>query len=490
LKIKFLGGTKSVTGSMHILEHKGKKIVIDCGLFQGRREESNYRNKNFPFDPKSIERVVLSHAHIDHSGNLPNLVKNGYQNSIYSTFATRDLCVVMLKDSAHIQAKDAEYLNKKKNRPFDFAQDGDSSTSLTVPEQGRGEPVEPQGLPLIEPLYDMKDVERSLSLFRGIGYRKGFFVTADIKLTFFDAGHVLGSALSLFEISENGKDLRLAYIVDLGRKNMPILKDPEMIEDIDFMIIESTYGNRLHDDLRKADEKLAKVVNNTVSKGGKIIVPAFSLSRTQDIVFSLNRLQDAKKIPKIKVFIDSPLSVNITEIFKLHPECFDEETNQIIAAHQNPFGLKDIRYITDVEESKKLNHFEEPCIIISASGMCESGRILHHLKNNIENPKNTILVVGFMAKDTLGRKIVERQERVKIFGEEYKLRAQVEVFDAFSAHADRNELLEYVNQTKNSLKGVFVVHGEEEQSQALADGIKSIGIQNVIVPDLGQEVTI
>jgi metallo-beta-lactamase family protein len=463
LKIKFLGATKSVTGSMHILECKGEKVLIDCGLFQGRREESNYRNKNFPFDPKSIERVVLSHAHMDHSGNLPNLAKKGYQESIYSTFATRDLCVVMLKDSAHIQEKDAEYLNKRKNR---------------------------QGLPHIEPLYDINDVEKSLALFRGIGYRKGFYVTADVKLTFFDAGHVLGSALSLFEISENGKNIRLAYIVDLGRKNMPILKDPEMIDDLDFMIIESTYGNRLHDDLRKADEKLVKVVNDTVSRGGKIIVPAFSLSRTQDIVFSLNRLEDAKKIPKIKVFIDSPLSVNITEIFKLHPECFDKETNQIIAAHENPFGLEDIRYITDVEESKKLNHFEEPCIIISASGMCESGRILHHLKNNIEDPKNTILVVGFMAKDTLGRKIVERKEKVKIFGEEYKLRAIVEILNAFSVHADRGELLEYVNHTKKSLKGVFIVHGEEEQSQALADGIKDLGIQNVIVPDLGQEVTI
>ena len=476
MKIKFLGATKSVTGSMHILECGGKKVLIDCGLFQGRREESNYRNKNFPFDPKSIERVVLSHAHIDHSGNLPNLVKNGYQNGIYSTFATRDLCVVMLKDSAHIQEKDAEYLNKKKNRPFDFAQGG--------------ELVEPQGLPPIEPLYDMNDVEKSLSLFRGIGYRKGFYVTANVKLTFFDAGHILGSALSLFDISENGRHIRLAYIVDLGRKNMPILKDPEMLENIDFMIIESTYGNRLHDDLQEAEKKLAKVVNDTISKGGKIIVPAFSLSRTQDIVFSLNRLQDAKKIPRIKVFVDSPLSVNITEIFKLHPECFDEETNQIIASHENPFGLKDIRYVTDIEESKKLNHLNEPCIIISASGMCESGRILHHLKNNIEDPKNTIMVVGFMAKDTLGRKIVERQEKLKIFGDEYKLRAKVEVLDAFSAHADRNELLEYVSHTKNSLKGVFVVHGEEEQSQALADGIKDLGIQNVMVPNLGQEVTL
>jgi metallo-beta-lactamase family protein len=463
LRIKFLGATKSVTGSMHILECNGKKILIDCGLFQGRRDESNYKNRNFPFDPKSIERVVLSHAHIDHSGNLPNLVKYGYQNSIYSTFATRDLCVLMLKDSAHIQEKDAEYLNKKRNR---------------------------QGLPPIEPLYNANNVEKSLSFFRGIGYRKGFYVIADVKLTFYDAGHILGSAISIFDISENGTNLRLAYVVDLGRKNLPILKDPEMIKDIDFIIIESTYGNRLHDDLKGTDEKLAKIVNDTISEGGKIIVPAFSLGRTQNIVYYLSRLQDAEKIPRIKVFVDSPLSVNVTEIFKLHPECFDKETNQIIASHENPFGLKDIHYITNVEESKKLNHINEPCIIISASGMCESGRILHHLKNNIEDPKNTILAVGFMARDTLGRRIVEGKERIKIFGDEYKLRARVEVIDAFSAHADRDELLEYVNNTKDSLKGVFVVHGEEEQSQALADGIKEFGIENVIVPDSGQEVTI
>ncbi len=463
MRIKFLGATRSVTGSMHILESNGKRVLVDCGLFQGKRQESNYRNRNFPLDPQSIERVVLSHAHIDHSGNLPNLVKSGYQNSIYSTFATRDLCVLMLKDSAHIQEKDAEYLNKKRNR---------------------------QGLPPVEPLYDTNDAERSLSLFRGIGYRKGFYVTADVKLTFFDAGHILGYALSLFDISENGKNIRLAYIVDLGRKNLPILKDPEMIEDIDFMIIESTYGNRLHDDLPGTEQKLAKIVNDTILKGGKIIIPAFSLGRTQEIVYCLSRLQDAEKIPRIKVFVDSPLSVNVTEVFKLHPECFDKETNQIIALNENPFGLKDIRYITDVEESIRLNHLEEPCIIISASGMCESGRILHHLKNNIEDSKNTILVIGFMARDTLGRKIVEGKERVKIFGEEYELRAKVEVVDAFSAHADRDELLGYVNHGKESLKGVFVVHGEEEQSQALAEGIKDLGIQNVVVPNLGQEVII
>jgi metallo-beta-lactamase family protein len=463
LKIQFLGATKSVTGSMHIIESNGHRILIDCGLFQGRREESNRRNRNFPFDPKGIERVVLSHAHIDHSGNLPHLVKQGYENTIYSTFATRDLCVVMLKDTAHIQKKDAEYLNKKEER---------------------------QGLAPIEPLYDVDDVEQTLSLFRGIGYRKGFYVTSDIHLTFYDAGHILGSALSIFDIKENGKNLRLAYIVDLGRKNLPILKDPEMVKGIDFMIIESTYGNRLHEDLSETETRLAQVVNETIESGGKIIIPAFSLGRTQEVVYCLYRLQNQGRIPHLKIFVDSPLSVDVTEIFKLHPGCFDKETNQMIAQNENPFGWKDVTYIKDAEESKKLSQMDQPCIIISASGMCESGRILHHLKNNVEDSKNTILVVGFMAKDTLGRRIVEQQKKVKIFGEEHRLKARVEMLDAFSAHADRNELLQYVNNTKDSLLGVFVVHGEEEQAQALAEGIKGLGIQNVLIPNLGDEVKI
>jgi metallo-beta-lactamase family protein len=463
VKISFLGAVKSVTGSMHIIESNGTKVLLDCGLFQGKREESNRKNRSLPFDPKSIERVVLSHAHIDHSGNLPGLVKHGYKNSIYSTFATRDLCVAMLEDSAYIQEKDAEYLNKRNER---------------------------KGLPPIEPLYDVEDAEQALSLFRGIGYRKGFYVSADIKLTFHDAGHILGSAISVFDIKENGRNARVAYVVDLGRKNLPILRDPSPINDVQFMIIESTYGNRLHEDITGTEEKLARVVNQTVRNGGKIIIPAFSLGRTQEVVYCLHRLQNQRKIPQIKIFVDSPLAVDVTQIFRLHPECFDKETNQMIAEHDNPFGWRNINYIRDVEESKKINKLDEPCVIISASGMCEAGRILHHLKNNIEDPKNTVLVVGFMARNTLGRRIVERQKKVKIFGDMYELNAGVEVFDEFSAHADRDELLEYVNNTKESLEAVFVVHGEEQQSNALAAGIQELGIRNVVVPDPGDEIMI
>lgn len=463
MRLKFMGGVKSVTGSMHIIESGGNKILVDCGLFQGRREESNRRNRNFAFEPGDIERVVLSHAHIDHSGNLPGLVKKGYRNSIYSTFATRDLCLAMLNDSAHIQDKDAEYLNRRNER---------------------------RGLAPVEPLYDFDDVERTLSLFRGIGYGKGFYVSADIKLTFYDAGHILGSSLPVFDIRENGKSLRLAYIVDLGRRNLPILRDPSLVGDVDFMIIESTYGNRLHEEMGGTESRLSRVVKETVDSGGKIIIPAFSLGRTQELVYCLNRLQIQKRIPKIKIFVDSPLAVNVTEIFRLHPECFDKETNQMIARHENPFGLGSVNYIRDVEKSKQLNRLDEPCIIISASGMCESGRILHHLKNNIEDPKNTIMVVGFMARHTLGRRIVEEQEKVRIFGEEYRLKARVEIFNEFSAHADRNELLEYVQHAKDSLKGVFVVHGEETQSEALAEAVRDLGVRDVLVPDPGQEVMV
>lgn len=463
MKISFLGAVKSVTGSMHIIESNGTKVLLDCGLFQGKREESNRKNRSLPFDARDIERVVLSHAHIDHSGNLPGLVKHGYRNSIYSTFATRDLCVAMLEDSAYIQEKDAEYLNKKNER---------------------------KGLPPIEPLYDMEDAEQALSLFRGIGYRKGFYVSADIKLTFYDAGHILGSAISIFDVKENGRNSKVAYVVDLGRKNLPILRDPSLINDIQFMIIESTYGNRLHEDITGTEEKLARVVSQTVRSGGKIIIPAFSLGRTQEVVYCLHRLQNQRKIPQIKIFVDSPLAVDVTEIFRLHPECFDKETNQMMAQRDNPFGWRNINYIRDVEESKKLNKLDEPCVIISASGMCEAGRILHHLKNNIEDPKNTVLVVGFMARNTLGRRIVERQKKVRIFGDLYELKARVEVFDEFSAHADRDELLEYVNNTKESLEAVFVVHGEEQQSNALAAGIQELGIRNVVVPDPGDEIMI
>jgi len=448
---------------MHLLESDGKKILIDCGLFQGRREESNQRNRNLPFEPGSIERVVLGHAHLDHSGNIPTLVKNGYQNTIYSTFATRDLCLVMFKDSANLQEKDAEYLNKRNEK---------------------------KAFPTVTALYTVEEAERSLELFKGVGYNRFFYVTSNVRVTFFDAGHVLGSALSFFEVFENGKKTRVLYAVDLGRKNLPILRDPIQIKDIDYLILESTYGNHLHDDFSTTSDKLASVINQTFQRGGKILVPAFALERTQELIYLLYLLEKGSRIPKLPVYVDSPLAVNITEIYKLHPECFDKETKALLEREEDPFGLKRITYITESEDSKKLNHLQEPCLIIAGSGMCEGGRILHHLKNNIEDPKNTILVVGYMAENTLGRKIAEKYPKVRIFSEEYSLKSEVVVLNSFSAHADRNELLQYVEQAKKNLRGVFLVHGEEKESQALKESIEELGIQNVTIPDRGEEIAL
>jgi metallo-beta-lactamase family protein len=448
---------------MHLLESNGKKILIDCGLFQGRREESNQRNRNLPFEPRSIERVVLGHAHLDHSGNIPTLAKNGYSNTIYSTFATRDLCLVMLKDSAHLQEKDAEYLNKR--------------------NQGHTGPQ-------VVPLYTVEEAERSLELFKGVGYNRSFYATSNVRVTFYDAGHVLGSALTFMEIFENGRKVRLLYAVDLGRKNLPILRDPVQVKDVDYLILESTYGNHLHDDFSTTSDKLASVINQTFQRGGKILVPAFALERTQELIYLLYLLEKGGRIPKIPVYVDSPLAVNITEIFKLHPECFDKETKALLEKEEDPFGLKRITYITDSEDSKKLNNLQEPCMIIAGSGMCEGGRILHHLKNNIEDPKNTILVVGYMAENTLGRKIAEKYPKVRILGEEYSLKSEVVVLHSFSAHADKNELLGYVEQAKKNLRGVFLVHGEEKESQALKESIEELGVQNVVIPDRGEEVAL
>lgn len=461
MKIRFLGAVRGVTGSMHLLSVNGEHVLLDCGLFQGRRAESNRRNRQLPLIPDRIDRVVLGHAHIDHSGNIPSLVKSGYSKSIYSTFATRDLCAVMLADSAHIQQRDAEYLNKKKKLKGDDR---------------------------IEALYSVEESRRAIELFRGVSYHKPFYVTKDIRLTFFDAGHILGSALCFFEIFENGRKKTLLYAVDLGRKGLPILRDPEVVEGVEYLILESTYGGRLHGEISEAKDQLAEVVNRTHSRGGKIIIPAFSLERTQEIVYCLHLLETAGRIPLLPVYVDSPLSTNVTQIFQLHPECFDGETNQLLARDQNPFGLNQITYVRDVRESKKLNRLKESCIIISASGMCEAGRILHHLKNNIENPNNTILIVGFMATNTLGRRLVERQPKVRIFGEEYDLKAEVKIINAFSAHADQRDLINYVASLGKSLKRIFLVHGEEEQSRALKEELEKRGYTDVNLPEEGDEI--
>jgi len=464
VKIAFLGAARSVTGSKHLLSVNGRLILLDCGLVQGHRQEAEERNRNLPFDPGSIDCVVLSHAHIDHSGNLPRLIAGGFDGPIYCTHATRDLCSIMLPDSAHIQEKDAEYVNKRHKR---------------------------KGLPAVRPLYTTTEALAVLERMISLSYNRPTDIAPGVRLRFLDAGHILGSAITLLEISENGRSLRLVYTGDLGRPNMPLLRDPEQVREADVLITESTYGSRLHEKLTEVPQRLAQIVNRTYERRGKIIVPAFSVERTQEVVYFLNQLWQEQRIPDLPVFVDSPLSTNATSIFRMHPECFDLETYHFMQEHEDPFGFDRLRYVRDVEESKKLNALKEPCIIISASGMCESGRILHHLKNNIEDPANTILIVGYMAENTLGRRLVERDEVVNIFGEPYRLRAEVAILNAFSAHADREELLAYIRgMNPERLRHLFVVHGEPSQAEPLAEALRSLVKCEVRIPELEDAVEI
>ena len=460
MRIQFLGAVRTVTGSMHLLTVNGSRILLDCGLFQGRRQESFERNRNLPFDAGTIDVLILSHAHIDHSGSIPSLVKNGFEGNIYTTPASRDLCSAMLRDAGHIQEDDARYISKRRAR---------------------------KGLPPVDPLYTVEDATESLKSFVSVGYDRPFLVAPGVTLTFRDAGHILGSAITVLDIEENGARKRMVFSGDLGRKGMPILRDPQVVEGVDYLILESTYGDRIHDPIRTTDEELRDVVVDTYHRGGKVIVPAFSVGRTQELVYALHRLTESRDLPDLPIFVDSPLSVNVTEIFRLHPECYDKELNLFIAGgnHRDPFGFHRLTYIRSVEASKELNFLREPAIIISASGMCEAGRILHHLKNNIEDPRNAVLIVGWQAPHTLGRRLVERQSVVKIFGEEYNLRSRVETINGFSAHADRTDLLDHVRQTGvEQLKYAFIVHGEEPSSLALADGLRELGVQQAIVPRL------
>jgi metallo-beta-lactamase family protein len=467
MKITFWGAAREVTGSRHLLEVNGKKILLDCGMFQGRRKETEIKNKEFGFDPKELDAVILSHAHIDHSGSIPMLSKMGYRGPIYSTFATRDLCNYMLMDSAFIQEKDAEYINKKRKKSDAKA-------------------------PLIQPLYTGDDAQQALCQFYGINYEMAFVVTDGVICSFYNAGHILGSALVHLVINDKaaGKTYRLAFTGDLGRKNLPILRDPTPMPPTEYLITESTYGNRFHESMLDAGAKLKEIVNRVANRGGKILIPAFSVERTQEMIYHLNVLWQKKEIPDLPIYVDSPLSVNISEVFINHPECYDKEIyEEFIENRKNPFGFGRLQYTHSVEESKALNSINGPAIIISSSGMCENGRIVHHLRNNIDDARNLILIVGYMAQDTLGRKILEKQPIVNIFDEPHHLRAEVEVMNAFSGHADRSDLLDYITKIKD-LKKVFLVHGEETQSLGLREYLGEVGIKSVDVPSRGDTITI
>lgn len=469
MKITFHGAARTVTGSQHLIEVNGHKILLDCGLYQGSRQETYERNLNLPFNAAEIDILVLSHAHIDHSGNIPNLVKSGFQGDIIATYATRDLCTIMLRDSAKIQSYDIEYLNKKRARNKE---------------------------PLLEPLYTLADTVESLKQFIGVGYDRQRQIMPGVYLTFYDAGHILGSAMVALDIEDHeaGRDVRVVFSGDIGRPDRPILRDPSFIDEADVLLIESTYGNRYHEDIADASRRLRDIVNTTSRRGGKLIVPAFAVGRTQELVYRLHQLVEKRDIsPHLPVYVDSPLAIDATGVYRLHPEAYDDETAEFLLndRHGDPFGFDMMRYTRSTNESKELNFLRDPAVIISASGMMENGRILHHLKNNIEDERNTILVTGWQAPDTLGRRVVEGHSPVRILGGEYELKAQVEIINGFSAHADRAELLEWAGHFRKRPSHTFLVHGEIDAATALATALSDeLGFANVSVPEMHQSFDI
>ncbi len=466
MKVTFWGAARTVTGSMHEVEASGRHYLLDCGLYQGRRQEAAERNSEFPFPASSVDGVILSHAHIDHSGNLPTLAKKGYAGPIYTTSATADLCGAMLRDSAHLQEKDAAFLNKRHQRRKALKAAADN-----------GE---------VQPLYTMEDAENALKLFLPVPIHTPKALDTALSYEAYDAGHILGSTAILLHHHENGRRIRVVYSGDVGRPNQTIIRDPDALPEVDYLIMESTYGDRLHKELDAVTGKLADIINRTCQRGGKIIVPAFAVGRTQQLVILLHELVEQQRIPSIPVFVDSPLAIEATKVFQKHTECYDAETREFLLEGEDPFGFKNLRYVRDAGESKALNDLRGPFMIISASGMCEGGRILHHLKNNIEDPRNTVLITGFMAENTLGRKIVDKLPEVPIFGEPMRLRAEVVKLNELSGHADQRELVNWVRPMAKGLKKIFLVHGEPVQSAALAKVLGAEFHVETVIPDRGE----
>lgn len=460
MKIQFLGATRTTTGSMYLIEVNSRRILLECGLYQGKRAESIERNTRFPFDPKTLDAAILSHAHIDHCGNFPNLYKQGFTGNIHCTFATRDLAAIMLEDSARIQQSDTKFVNKIRAR---------------------------KGQPDVEPLYSVNDAEMVTRQFVSVGYDRAMPVVDGVTVTFRDAGHILGSAQVVLDVREQGRAFRYLFSGDIGRGHDLILRDPAPVEDVDFLQIESTYGNREHDDKTNGEAEVLNQVLATFKRGGKVIIPSFAVGRTQQVVYRLKKAILAAQLPSVPVFVDSPLAVNATEVFRLHPECFNTDVYEFLRKEGSPFEMENLTYVRSSVASKKLNMLEGPAIIISASGMAEAGRILHHLKNYIGDSKNMILFVGYCAENTLGAQIRAGKSPVNIFGEPHGVRAQIAAVDSLSGHADKSELCDYVTRLTGDIKKIFVTHGEEDQSLAFAETLKQMKPRaEITVPSPGQ----
>jgi metallo-beta-lactamase family protein len=442
-------------------------LLLDCGLFQGHRREAIERNATLGVDPSEVDAVILSHAHIDHAGALPLLVKNGYDGPIYATPATRDLCAAMLADAATIQAADARYINKVIER--------DGVDMLPV-----------------EPLYTAGDVTRTLALMFSVPYHQRHRVAEGIELTYLDAGHVLGSAISVLDVVERGATKRLVFTGDLGRHNVPILRDPEVPQGADALIMESTYGDRIHPPIERVTDELGKALARAYARKGRVIIPSFALERAQEVLYALAELKRRGALPPMPVYVDSPLTVRLTDVFRLHPECFDDEARELLARHESPFDFEGLRYVEDVEESKALDASREPAVIIAASGMCEGGRVVHHLKASIEQAENMVIIVGFQAQHTLGRRIVERRPRVRIFGVERDLRAEVVILNGMSAHADQTDLVSFACAVRGDrhLDLVALVHGEPGAQETLRTVLARRGFDGVRMPERGDRAVV
>ena len=464
MKIDFLGATREVTGSKHLITtKKGLRVLLDCGMYQGKGLETDGMNRDLGFDPREIDYLVLSHAHIDHSGLIPYIYKLGFRGTILCTPATRDLCAIMLADAGHIQESDTATFNKKRRA---------------------------QGLPPVEPIYTEADARACMCCFIGVPYHKKFNIEGEVTLEFFDAGHILGSACTYMEVRDGRRKIRLGYTGDIGRYGKRMLKDPEPFPQVDYLITESTYGDRLHQNLQDAEQALLMAVLDTCAKKkGKLIIPAFAIGRAQEIIYALNRLRNKDLLPHIDTYVDSPLAVSATDIMRMHTECFSDELVALMAQDPDPFGFEKLHYVQSVEESKSLNVRHKTCIIISASGMMEAGRVKHHLANNIDNPKTTVLCVGYCEPSTLGARIMRGESPVSIFGRPYPVRAELRRIDALSGHGDYKEMLAYLEcQSKGRLKRVFLVHGEAAAQETYRQAMLAGGYKDVAIPEFRESV--